>query len=137
MSVQLKHELEKILEFSNDIICLIDEKGVFIRVSRAVMAVLSYLPTDVVGKSYKDFIHPDDFETSITCVRELIEGSGIARLKIVIGIVRGILCQYHGPQVGMRMPVLCIVLAGMLPQQGKWKHCFYVMTMLPVLLPMP
>ncbi len=57
-------ELDKILEFSTDIICTIDEYGTFLRISASVYQILGYTAAELVGTSYKKIIDPRDFETS-------------------------------------------------------------------------
>jgi PAS domain S-box-containing protein len=42
LSEKLQRELDKILESSLDIICTIDKKGFFVRVSSAVLGLLGY-----------------------------------------------------------------------------------------------
>ncbi|MFA4877664.1 MAG: PAS domain S-box protein [Methanoregula sp.] len=70
-----------LVENSHDIIYTLDRDGIFTFVSPSVTRLLGYLPSDLIGKSYRSFIHPDDLaacESYFTGVESLKKsGSGI------------------------------------------------------------
>ncbi|WP_454802137.1 sensor histidine kinase [Mucilaginibacter phyllosphaerae] len=80
MSEKIERELEKILEFSRDMICLIDANGVFLRVSAASYAILGYRPEEMVSHSYQHFLHPDDLKVSQAAIKEVTE-TGTCRVE--------------------------------------------------------
>jgi PAS domain S-box-containing protein len=55
-------ERRRIFESSNDLILVTDTRGNFIQVSPSVTAILGYQPADLIGRSAREFIHPDDLE---------------------------------------------------------------------------
>ncbi|UPJ52250.1 PAS domain S-box protein [Bradyrhizobium sp. 200] len=55
-------ERRRIFDSSNDLILVTDTAGNFIQVSPSVTAILGYQPSDMVGHSAIEFIHPDDLE---------------------------------------------------------------------------
>jgi PAS domain S-box-containing protein len=55
-------ERRRIFDSSNDLIFVTDSAGNFIQVSPSVSAILGYQPSDMVGRSATEFIHPDDLE---------------------------------------------------------------------------
>jgi PAS domain S-box-containing protein len=55
-------ERRRIFDSSNDLIFVTDSAGNFIQVSPSVSAILGYQPSDMVGRSAIEFIHPDDLE---------------------------------------------------------------------------
>src|SRR6187551_2760456 len=55
-------ERRRIFETSNDLILVTDTSGNFIQVSPSVTAILGYQPSDMIGHSAVEFIHPDDLE---------------------------------------------------------------------------
>ncbi len=55
-------ERRRIFESSNDLILVTDSKGNFVQISPSVTAILGYQPTDLLGHSAVEFIHPDDIE---------------------------------------------------------------------------
>ena len=55
-------ERRRIFDSSNDLILVTDTAGNFIQVSPSVTAILGYQPSDMVGRSAIEFIHPDDLE---------------------------------------------------------------------------
>ena len=55
-------ERRRIFESSNDLILVTDTAGNFIQVSPSVTAILGYQPSDMIGHSAVEFIHPDDLE---------------------------------------------------------------------------
>jgi PAS domain S-box-containing protein len=55
-------ERRRIFDSSNDLILVTDTSGNFIQVSPSVTAILGYQPSDMIGHSAVEFIHPDDLE---------------------------------------------------------------------------
>jgi PAS domain S-box-containing protein len=55
-------ERRRIFESSNDLILVTDTAGNFIQVSPSVTTILGYQPSDMIGHSAVEFIHPDDLE---------------------------------------------------------------------------
>ncbi|MBT1511732.1 PAS domain S-box protein [Bradyrhizobium sp. SRL28] len=55
-------ERQRIFDSSNDLILVTDTAGNFIQVSPSVTAILGYQPSDMIGHSAIEFIHPDDLE---------------------------------------------------------------------------
>ena len=55
-------ERRRIFETSNDLILVTDTSGNFIQVSPSVTHILGYQPSDMIGHSAIQFIHPDDLE---------------------------------------------------------------------------
>ncbi|QEC74735.1 sensor histidine kinase [Mucilaginibacter ginsenosidivorax] len=55
-----KSELEKIMAFSLDLICTMDEEGRFVKVSAASGPVLGYVPEELKGRFYWEFVYPED-----------------------------------------------------------------------------
>ncbi|WP_264522179.1 PAS domain S-box protein [Flavobacterium sp. N1994] len=71
---ETKAELEKIMDFSRDVICTIDVTGNFVKVSKASEKVWGYSPDELVGQSFTALVHPDDLEKSIKASLEVIAG---------------------------------------------------------------
>ena len=59
---QETEERQRIFDSSNDLIFVTDSAGNFIQVSPSVTAILGYEPSEMVGRSAIEFIHPDDLE---------------------------------------------------------------------------
>lgn len=59
---QEMEERRRIFESSNDLILVTDTAGNFVQISPSVTAILGYQPSDMVGHSAVEFIHPDDLE---------------------------------------------------------------------------
>ncbi|HVQ70290.1 MAG TPA: PAS domain S-box protein [Bradyrhizobium sp.] len=55
-------ERRRIFDSSNDLILVTDTAGNFIQVSPSVTAILGYHPSDMIGHSAVEFIHPDDLD---------------------------------------------------------------------------
>jgi PAS domain S-box-containing protein len=55
-------ERRRIFDSSNDLILVTDSAGNFIQVSPSVTAILGYQPSDMIGHSAVEFIHPEDLE---------------------------------------------------------------------------
>lgn len=73
--------IEKLLRYSADLICTIDEEGRFATVSDAVATILGYLPEELAGRSYTEFIFPDDLESSLNAAREVVTEPAVLRFQ--------------------------------------------------------
>ncbi|WP_018617064.1 PAS domain S-box protein [Segetibacter koreensis] len=67
-------KLKKVLNSSLDIICVLDSKGMFTRVSQACKPILGYEPRELVGKSYIDFVHEEDIPRTIEAYDNIKNG---------------------------------------------------------------
>jgi PAS domain S-box-containing protein len=64
---QLRAALEAtqaIFDNSHDLICVIGPDATFRNVNRPAEQILGYTPEEMIGRSYRDFIHPDDVHRS-------------------------------------------------------------------------
>ena len=52
-------------EFSNEMLCIADDRGYFTRVNRAWTKTLGWSADELVSSPYFDFIHPDDLAATI------------------------------------------------------------------------
>ena len=57
-------ERRRIFDTSQDLILVIDPKGVLVQVSPSAEAILGYTPNEMVGRNASEFLHPDDLEIS-------------------------------------------------------------------------
>jgi PAS domain S-box-containing protein len=55
-------QLSKILDFSVDMICAVDEQGCFLQVNAACETVLGYAPEELVARSFRELVLPEDLE---------------------------------------------------------------------------
>lgn len=58
-------DLGKILDFSMDLICSCDEAGRFVWVNKASERILGYLPEELIGKKYSDFVFHEEADHPI------------------------------------------------------------------------
>lgn len=66
--------LRRIMESSLDVICTMDEAGRFIKVSAAAEKMWGYLPHELIGKQYMNFVNAEDYETTRLATAEVISG---------------------------------------------------------------
>jgi PAS domain S-box-containing protein len=57
-------ERQRIFETSHDLILVTDTAGNFIQVSPSARTILGYDPSEMIGHSAVEFIHPDDLEST-------------------------------------------------------------------------
>ncbi|WP_161883545.1 PAS domain S-box protein [Deinococcus alpinitundrae] len=57
---QTATELQRTLDLSLDLINSIDAEGRFVTMSAACQQILGYTPEELIGRTYLDFVHPDD-----------------------------------------------------------------------------
>ncbi|HSJ67871.1 MAG TPA: PAS domain S-box protein [Anditalea sp.] len=67
-------KIGKILENSLDIICSIDEAGIFVEMSSASEDILGYKPEELIGMPFIDFVHPEDKEMTLQEAKDIING---------------------------------------------------------------
>jgi PAS domain S-box-containing protein len=53
-------DVKKLLQLSTDLICTVNHYDYFVEVSDAAFALLGYLPEEMEGRNYRDFIYPAD-----------------------------------------------------------------------------
>ncbi|MFH1739605.1 MAG: PAS domain S-box protein, partial [bacterium] len=64
----------QLIESINDIIYTLDEDGVITYVSPAIRSVLGYRPSDLIGRSGFDLVHPDDRSRSMESFQRILAG---------------------------------------------------------------
>jgi PAS domain S-box-containing protein len=67
-------ERQRVFETSNDLILVTDTAGNYIQVSPSSMAIVGYEPSEMIGHSAVDFIHPDDLENTRSEMRAARRG---------------------------------------------------------------
>jgi PAS domain S-box-containing protein len=80
-SNKVERELDKILEFSLDIICTVNQDNYFIRVSSAVNSILGYSPTELAGKCLLDLVDLDDRVQTRQAIADIVNGGGFNRFE--------------------------------------------------------
>jgi PAS domain S-box-containing protein len=67
-------ERQRIFETSQDLILVTDTKGTFVQVSPSSKTILGYEPSEMIGHSAVEFIHPDDLENTRAEMRSARRG---------------------------------------------------------------
>ena len=57
-------ERRRIFDTSQDLILVIDPRGVLVQVSPSAATILGYAPKEMIGRNASEFLHPDDLEIS-------------------------------------------------------------------------
>lgn len=70
-------DLQKIMDSSLDIICSINEEGMFVSVSKAAENVLGFPPNELVGKKYINLVLAEDVEKTNQIATEIINGNPV------------------------------------------------------------
>ncbi|MEO7932318.1 MAG: CHASE3 domain-containing protein [Chthoniobacterales bacterium] len=66
-----------IMKHSLDVICTVDKNGKFIFVSEAAERLWGYKPQEMAGRSYSDFVHPEDREKTRAMASEIMAGKPV------------------------------------------------------------
>ena len=61
---------QKILHALVDVVCALDAEGIFRYVSPSSLQLFGYHPSEMMGTSYLDYIHPDDAVRTAACIAE-------------------------------------------------------------------
>lgn len=68
------HRLRKIMNSSLDVICSIDERGRFRKVSAAAKTIWGYDPQELIGTYFIKYVYPEDIPSSKEATREIKRG---------------------------------------------------------------
>lgn len=68
---------ERFFELSLDLLCIVDENGRFVHLSRSWQDFLGIPLSELVGRSYLDFVHPDDIECTRAQHQDVSRALGI------------------------------------------------------------
>jgi PAS domain S-box-containing protein len=71
---QQLEERRRIFETSQDLILVLNSRGVLVQISPSCETILGYKPEEMIGRSGVEFIHPDHLETSRTEMRAARSG---------------------------------------------------------------
>lgn len=74
-------QVENILNTTQDLIFLVDENGYYRKISKSCEKILGYTQEELLGKSFRDLIHPDDFQATIEVRKEIMEGKSSSDFK--------------------------------------------------------
>jgi PAS domain S-box-containing protein len=69
--------LQKVMEQSLDVICIIDKKGRFVKVSDAAQQVWGYEPREIEGKPFLNLVHDKDRPKTQACADAIMEGEHV------------------------------------------------------------
>jgi PAS domain S-box-containing protein len=82
---QQSEELRRVFETSQDLILVMDSRGVLVQISPSCEAILGYRPEEMIGRSGVDFTHPDHVEKARSEMRAARRG-----LRSMVSDTRGI-----------------------------------------------
>lgn len=71
------NDINKIMDSSLDVICAVDENGIFKKVSAASEAVWGYKPEELIGKPLFDYVHQEDNDITRQTAAEVMKGKSI------------------------------------------------------------
>ena len=72
-------ELEHFFSISIDLLCIADTGGHFRRLSKAWQDILGYSITELEGRLFLDFVHPDDMEATLAAIATLEQGETLLK----------------------------------------------------------
>ena len=103
--IQKTDELEKFFTVTLDLLCIADSSGIFLKANNAWESILGFPVQEVENRSFKDFIHPEDFQKVYQTLEKLTENESvfnyIVRLKTKNGFFRDI--EWPGVKVEKRI----------------------------------
>lgn len=70
-------ELNRFFSLALDLLCIADINGYFKRLNSAWESTLGYKISELIGKKFLDFVHPDDLELTLKTIAELSEDKPI------------------------------------------------------------
>lgn len=82
-----QEELERFFSVALDLLCIADIDGNFRRINKSWEGVLGYKVDELEGRSYLDFLHPDDLDVTLQALADL------KQQKMVRGLVNRYRCK--------------------------------------------
>jgi len=76
-----RNELQRIMDSSLDMICVIDEDDRIVKISAAAETILGYKPEELTGKWLFDFIHPEDKERTQQTAAKIMAGENLTNVE--------------------------------------------------------
>lgn len=73
----LEEELEGFFDVNLDLLCIADLDGHFIKVNKSWEEVLGYSKSDIEGKLFLEYVHPDDKKDTLGAIGELGDGKSV------------------------------------------------------------
>jgi len=72
-SIQRSSYLERFFDIIPNLLCIMDMNGLFIKVNQACKTILGYLPQEIEGNSFLDYIHYQETQANETFLKKLSE----------------------------------------------------------------
>lgn len=72
-------ELEQFFTISLDLLCIADTAGRFRRLNQAWESILGYQVSQLEGKPFLDFVHPDDVVATVAKMSDLQQGNQVVK----------------------------------------------------------
>ncbi|MES2778531.1 MAG: PAS domain S-box protein, partial [Bacteroidota bacterium] len=76
-----KTDLDKIMKYSPDVVCTINEQGDFVKLSAATESIWGYTPEELIGKKYIELVHPDDREKTNLAAAAITSGQDMTNFE--------------------------------------------------------
>ena len=73
---QSEQKCRELVENIHDVIFSVDREGVLTFISPAIAAISGYQPSELVGRPYRDLVHPDDCAEVCAGFGAMLEGMG-------------------------------------------------------------
>ncbi len=66
-----EEEIQQFFSVNLDLLCIADQKGIFLKVNKAWEQILGYKTSEIENRQFMDFVHPNDHEATIARMSEL------------------------------------------------------------------
>lgn len=76
-----KNKLNKILDSSLDIICSVNDEGIYESVSPACLGILGYTPEEMIGKHFIDFVFKEDYHATQQASAAIMSGISMTNFE--------------------------------------------------------
>lgn len=74
-------DLRRIFDLSLDLMSIADAEGRFRIVSASAAKILGYTPTELIGRKFIDFVHPDDAPRALLAHESLVGGGNMVEFE--------------------------------------------------------
>jgi len=78
---KVKKELQKLLDYSLDVICTMDSRGRFLTVNAAAEKILGYPPDQLIGDTYLKYVFPEDEQMTKAIAADIMAGTKVTNFR--------------------------------------------------------
>lgn len=74
-------DLQRVFDLSQDLMCMTDAQGRFVRVSASSARILGYQPDELLGRKYLDLVYTNDLQATLLAHEAVLRGAQVVEFE--------------------------------------------------------